>query len=208
MNTRLISALVLIGALLLAGCTAPAGGTWPRSGVMSPGSANPTAQPVPADTLRLTAEFERRLYVVGEPVYLTARLANTGSRPQRVIGSLDPSDGAVDIMVSLPNGEHRHFAPLGEADNDESIFVSLAPGEVLGGIVPIFFGASGWTFAEPGIYTITATYRSPTGLGQIQETGTPAVTIEVQPSVAGNSLIQDDRQVAVEAGQIPDLAIR
>ena len=201
MTIRLISALAVLGALVLAGCTAPVGGPWPREGVVSPGSANPPVQVVQADALRLTIESERRLYVVGEPVYLTLRLTNTTARPQRLFGSLDPSDGAVDIIVTGPDGRGRDFGPLGEGDNAAGIFVDLAPGETIGDIVPVFFGGTGWTFTEPGRHVVSAIFQSPDGQGRFQRAPEATIAIDVQASDAGSALIRGNEDVATEAGK-------
>ena len=201
MTFRHIPALAAIAALAVAACTAPVGGPWPREGVVSPSSANRPVQVVQADALRLSVDSERRLYVVGEPVYVTLRLSNSGARSQRVIGSLDPSDGAVDIYVTGPDGRRRDFVPLTEADNGEGIFVDLAPGETIGGIVPVFYGGTGWTFTEPGAYAVTATFQSPDGQGRFQESAAPALTVEIRESAAGAGLIGGDQAVASEAGK-------
>ena len=121
-----------LGLALVVGCDTPAGGRWPREGVADGRKANPPATVVTATNLRLQASVERDAYVVGEPVYLILRLENTGNQAQRVFGSLDPGDGAVEILVTGPDRREQRFVPLVETDQDSSIMVELAPAGSLG----------------------------------------------------------------------------
>src|SRR5688500_15257208 len=142
--------------ITLAGCDTPAGGRWPQQGGADRDKAKPPGTVVKSPDLRLQTSVERDSYVLGEPVYLLLRLENTGAQTQRVFGGLDPTDGAVEILVSGGDRREQHFVPLVEADHDESIMVELSPGRPLGAVAPIFFGANGWTFPSTGTYTVTA----------------------------------------------------
>lgn len=191
MNTKYLSWLFVAVAVLLAGCRTPAGGRWPQQGKVSPSDAPPRAVVVPSNQLALSVVPERSSYRVGEPVYLALTLRNTSERAERVIGSLHPEDGAVDLVIATPEGRQRHYAPLGEADHDETIFQSLAPGATIGNMVPVFFGGAGWTFDRPGRYTITAHYRLPDGKKTVRESISTPVTIDIQASPEGSKLIGD-----------------
>lgn len=195
--------LLLLCVGFAAGCTTPAGGKWPPRGVVSPRSANPPASAVPAEGLLLQVATERDSYILGEPVYLMLQLNNIGPRPQRVVGSLDPVDGAIEILVRPPDARPIHFVPLVEADHDEGIFVELAPQGSLGGVVPVFFGGNGWTFSSPGEYQLTAVYHSPSGEKMMMEAKSAALTLVIEPSAdgAGEFLVGKGQQASNEAGK-------
>jgi hypothetical protein len=144
---------------------------------------------------------ERSKYLVGEPVYVAITLRNTSEEPQRVTSSLRPEDGAVHIVITSPDGTHREFVPLGETDQDATVYSKLAPGETIGNVAPIFFGGNGWTFSTPGRYTVTAYYRLPDGKGTVYESKSPPVAIEIQPSAEGSKLIGEGGPATVEVGK-------
>ena len=116
--------LPVVATAILAGCTAPAGGRWPREGVASISSANSPLQVRPAEGLLLSAAAERTEYLVGEPIYLSLKLQNTGLQSRRVVGSLDPGDRAASVLVTKPGGQQRTFVPLAVVDSDEGIMMS------------------------------------------------------------------------------------
>jgi hypothetical protein len=175
----------LLVLAVAASCDTPAGGRWPGERGADPAQAPPAAAVVRAQDLRLDASVEREAYVVGEPVYLILRLENTGTDGRRVFGSLDPSDGAVDVVIGDATGE-RVFVPLVEVHHDEGIMVDLVPGQPLGAVTPVFFGGAGWTFPEPGSYQVTAIYRTPGEDGRLLETRSAPVEIVVQRSTDGS----------------------
>lgn len=201
MTIRRVACLPLALAIVV-GCDAPAGGRWPRQGVGDQGDANPPATVVTAGDLRLLASVERETYLVGEPVYLILRLENTGRQARLVFGSLDPSDGAVEIVVSGRDTREQRFVPLVEADHDDSIMVELVPGRPLGVVAPVFFGANGWTFPAPGAYSLTATYRTSAGDAQSMEVRSAAVNIEVRASGDGSGeFLVGQSTASIEAGK-------
>lgn len=194
-------ALALIAPTFLVGCTAPNGGAWPRQGVVSPSDARPAAQVVAAEGLTVSIATERTDFQIGEPIYLTLVLENSGQQSRRVVGSLDPIDGAVSIQIAAPDGKRWTFGPLAVADNDESIFQQLEPGTRIGGIVPIFFGAKGWTFTEPGQYVLTVRYQTPDIEGRVGETRSKPLNIDIHSSSVGDDLVGGDHQASVETGK-------
>jgi hypothetical protein len=200
---RFLSLSCLLAALFITGCAAPAGGEWPRKGVVSPRDANPRYTTMPAETLDLRVGLERDTALVGEPVYLTLRLTNTGPREISVIGSLDPSDGGIDILVTPSDGKPAIFVPLSETDNDVGLFKTLRPGETIGAVVPVFFGANGWTFSVPGRYRIEAHYHTPADDGRMMETASAPLDLRVEatPDGSGAFLIGKGEAHAVDAGK-------
>lgn len=199
---RFLVAVAIVGGLITS-CTTPAGGRWPQQGVVSPSNASKPATviPAPENVLMLSVTTEREKYMVGEPVYAAIRLGNVSQQPQRVLTSLNPEDGAVELEIASPGGERRKFVPLVETDQDATIFGELKPGAVLGNVVPLFFGGNGWTFAKPGRYTITAYYHLPVGKGVVHETRSQPVVVEIQPSEEGAWLIGERGPQTVEVGK-------
>jgi len=200
MKIRTVAQTASFLALLLAGCTAPTGGPWPREGVVSPASAEPPAQAVAAENLSLTISTDRSRYALGEPIYLYLRVRNQAAQSRPAVSSLDPADGAVDLLITGPDGKQRPFRPLVRADVDASLQVELGPGEDIGGIAPIFFGADGWSFAAPGRYGLTAVYAVPKD-GRISRAAAPAITIDIEASPLGTRLLGEDDAVRVEVGK-------
>lgn len=201
MDTERLLVLLIVLAAIAAGCTTPAGGRWPREGVASPRNAAKPAVVVPANQLALSIVAERDHYLVGEPVYVAVTLRNTGGQSERVIGTLQPEDGAVDFVITAADGSRRRFVPLGEADHDAGFFTTLAPGATIGNMVPIFFGGSGWTFAKSGRYTVTGYYRLPDGKGTVREAESSPMTIAIESFAEGSSLIGDGGPVSKEIGK-------
>jgi len=190
-----------LGLALLVGCDTPAGGKWPRQGVADRDKANPPAAVVTATDLRLQASVERDGYVVGEPIYLILRLENAGNQAQRVFGSLDPGDGAVEVLLTGPDGRERRLVPLVETDQDSSIMVELAPGASLGAAASVFFGADGWTFPAPGSHRLTAVYRTPAG-AQVREARSAALELRIGASADGSGeFLADGSAASLEAGK-------
>lgn len=185
------------------GCSTPAGGRWPREGVVSPDEASAPAQIVPGKNLLLSLAVDRNDYFLGELVYVTLLLENTEKEPHTVFGSLDPTDGAVSIIIKKPDGRQTPFAPLGEADNDASILIDLPPSGVLGRKVAVFFDANGWTFTTPGKYELTAVYRWPISQNKFAETISSSVSIEISSSNDGSGefLIGHQDKPSLEAGK-------
>lgn len=194
-------ALALIVPVFLVGCTTPNGGTWPRQGMISPSDARPVAQVVANEGLAVSMVTQGTEFQIGEPVYLALTLENIGQQSRRVIGSLDPIDGAISIQIAAPDGKRWKFVPLVEADSDEGIFQQLDAGKRIGGIVPIFFGAKGWTFTEPGQYIVTVRYQTPDLRGSVGETRSEPLTIDIHSSSVGDELVGGDHQTSVETGK-------
>ena len=87
--------------------------------------------------------------------------------------------------------------PLTLIDSDMPMVV-LKPREVTGDVVPIFYGARGWTFPEPGTYTITAGFK-PAGNKQLMFKAKP-LTLTVGTDTAG-ALVVKEGLTGDEAGK-------
>jgi hypothetical protein len=201
MDAKIILTFGVIVTLATSGCTTPAGGRWPAKGVVSPSSAPPAATVVRDDQLVISVTTERSRYLVGEPVYVAIGLHNAGKRAERVIDSLFPEDGGVDVVITRPDGRDVPFLPYGETDRDTASDKSLAPGEAIGNMVPIFFGGNGWTFREPGTYRIVAYFQRIAGKGEVRESRSLPAAIDIASSAEGKSLVSEHAQVSNEVGK-------
>jgi hypothetical protein len=108
-----------------------------------------------AAQLELSLISPQEQFVLGEPVTVRARLANTGDEPIQVPRNLEPEYGAVVYQIAGP--ETKQFSPWALKEPAEP-FTMLAPGQVIDQEIDLFYGGAGWTFQEPGIYQITASY--------------------------------------------------
>ncbi len=116
-------------------------------------TSSATAQAASNTSLSFTATADKAQYILGEPIHLTVRLTNTGTEPVNVPKYLDPKEGTIVVKVTTPQGSTFAYVPLSLLCSD-SPPVALKPGEVAGGVFPIFYGARGWTFPDPGTYKI------------------------------------------------------
>jgi hypothetical protein len=119
-------------------------------------SRDALAQEHPAGaSLELTLEVEKTRLALGEPVYVTVRLRNTGATPVEAPKVLDPQTGVVQIEVARTSRPRLVFLPLFYADTIDAL-KRLSPGEEVAAVFPIFYGGQGWTFREPGTYRTVA----------------------------------------------------
>ncbi len=114
----------------------------------------------PSSSLKLILETDKPKLVLGEPVYVVVQLRNTEQQPIRVFQDLDPEVGAIQFEIKGPKGTFG-FVPYSIADVDVGQ-EELSPNSEVSGVFPIFYGGRGWTFKEPGTYSISAIYRDPT----------------------------------------------
>ncbi|HMS82553.1 MAG TPA: hypothetical protein PKD12_02755 [Nitrospira sp.] len=201
MDVKPFLILVVLVALAVSGCTTSAGGRWPAKGVVSPSDAPSAATIVQDDKLVISVIPERSHYLVGEPVYVAVRLRNSGDRTERVIESLHPEDGGVDLVITGPDGRAVPFVPYGETDRDTESNTSLSPGQTIGNMVPIFFGGNGWTFRKPGTYRIVAYFQFAAEKGKVRESKSAPATIEIVPSSQSTALVDDAEPVSQEVGK-------
>ncbi len=145
----------------------------------------------PSDSLKLTIAVEKTNVVLGEPVYVTVRLRNTGSSPAKVFKNLRPEVGVAQVDVTAPDGRTFGFVPLAIIDTDEPLG-DLAPGEEVSAVFALFYGARGWTFQRPGKYTLVAKYQDPTHRKK-EALRSNSVTVSVtQVDGAGEFLMKGD----------------
>lgn len=174
-------------ALLISGCSFNPTGIDIRGKKMSPDKARPAMRQKASQGLSFFARAEKKDYQLGEPVYMTFRLVNNKTEKYRVLSTLDPAIGSVTITISSKGADdNKQYIPYSEFDYDEGLFTFLEPNQSVSSIVPIFFGANGWTFNEPGLYSIQASYTAANAKGELEVTGAAPVEIMISDAEAGS----------------------
>ncbi len=135
---------------------------------------------------------------LGEPIYLALRVTNTQQEPITIMGNLRPGEGLVSVFASGTDGSNVLLAPLAEADFENS--TTLDVGESTGDAFPIFFGANGWNFSQPGAYQVHTELKVPGPNGYLIFRSTPEV-VNVTASAAGLALFAADTETQLEAGK-------
>lgn len=152
--------------------------------------------------LTLALETDKPGVVLGEPVYLTARLENSGPTSVKVPPELDPRFRWLSVNVAFAKGRAFPFVPITILESDRPL-QDLRPEEELAATFAVFFGGHGWSFSEPGLYTLSAKYRFPVaGERTIQIVESSSITIDViqGPTKAGSFLV-DQGAASKEAGK-------
>jgi hypothetical protein len=199
-GSDLLRSIMLSGCcvLVLASCAAVTG---------VPLNGHPDLGDTPTSSLELKATADKEAYALGEPVYLNVRLRNISPSPMRILKRLRPDYGLTTIRIVAPDGRSEGFVPLGVVDSD-AVPENLPPGAELGSVFPIFFGANGWTFPQPGRYRVDVQYQSArprvdaaTPLDRVRVRSTPiTITVASVDSEAGTFLIGAGR-ASNEAGK-------
>jgi hypothetical protein len=129
------------------------------------GGYSPYAPEVPLSDLELllSPPPTGHLFVFGTPVFLSVSLVNKGSEPINIPGFyLDPKTGFLEVLVKRQtitgDGRIIKFKPIISRCYDIGNYINdiLEPGQSMSNNVNLTFGSSGFTFAEPGTYEITA----------------------------------------------------
>jgi hypothetical protein len=155
----------------------------------------------PARGLTLKIETERQSYALGEPVYLIVRVLNQGTAEAKLMPLLSPKDGLLAISVRDPAGRGIGFQPLASRDRD-SAPVALAPGGQLATTFPIFFGATGWLFRDPGRYMVRAQFDVRAGAEKPQMVQAEPLVLTIRDEGAeGARVLMDGSAASLEAGK-------
>jgi hypothetical protein len=158
-------------------------------------AASPAAGQDASSGLAVTAELEKQEFALGEPVYLIVRLHNRGTREVRLPNVLQEVNGFLHVHVRGPQGAPRVYVPLAQAD-DEGV-LTLAAGASASSVVPVFFGAAGWTFPAPGDYSLVTAITVP---GSAEPIRSQPTRLQVRPDPAGARLVGRTRG-GFEAGR-------
>lgn len=149
--------------------------------------------------LELKLDIGKPALTLGEPVYATVRLANVGPKPIDVFKLLDPQTSAIQIEVSSASRPRLVFLPLFYTDAVHTR-TTLASGEAVVAVFPIFYGALGWTFDRPGTYRVTAEYR-PQGGAQRDWIRSSAVSVAVADEKGAAALFMTGTSASEEAAK-------
>lgn len=187
---------ILVG--LLYSCASPLHEGLDLGNPASINNAPPAAQEFTGEGINIMTIPLKQSVEVGEPLYLAIRVTNKGTKPAKIFGALRPDNTLIDIYSSVNGKEPAILAPMGDMDSGGSI--DLAPGQTVGDIAPIFFGANGWNFSQPGTYRISVVLRVPVEKGIAMFRSSEAV-IEVKPSEAGQELLSMEKLETFQAGK-------
>lgn len=128
-------------------------------------------RPLPGWELSLVEPVDGPVFAFGQPVVLGVRLTNRTGRAQRVPGMLlDTKAGFLEILIERESGRggrrgepHAFHAIMHRCFDIEEMAMNslLAPNGTIEDNVHLHFGMSGFTFAEPGNYRVTAVLAVP-----------------------------------------------
>jgi len=134
---------------------------------------------------------------LGEPAYVAIEIRNTSQSRFSIAGNLSTQDENVAIFIEGPSKKRMRFSPY--SLNDTERVINLTPGQAAGNIIPVFFGAEGWTFREAGDYRIYAELVA-SGDGFSRFRSEPA-RLTVERSAAGDALFKAGDDTLHEAGK-------
>lgn len=153
---------------------------------------------VSATTLALEIKFDKAEYLLGEPVYMTAILRNTGDKPVNAPSWFNAKTSDLRINIIRPDGKQIGYVPLAFLDSDEP-YLPLSPGSVVAAVIPVFYGGRGWTFDAPGDYSVRAIYN-PRGIKVFVASNKVNLLINKAESEAGRFLFSNGK-ASDEAGK-------
>ncbi|KQY25227.1 hypothetical protein ASD16_07280 [Cellulomonas sp. Root485] len=156
------------------------GDPWASGGHLE-SPADSTIQSEPGGPVELLVR-SKSFFDFLEPVELEFRLRNRTSTTLTVDGRLDPKYGTTTVFVQRPDGSRIVFDSLFCLAGIPEL-LDLAPSVDSGGaagpdrlsvLVPLTYGAGGFTFAVPGQYLVRAIYH---GAGMLQTSNTLRLTV-------------------------------
>lgn len=203
MKKLLVLFSLLVFTISLTACKLPSGAEYPNKYAVSPSSAKSPAKRIETKSLKLTIKTEQSQYVVGEPVYVIGKLTNIGKQALRLHSEVSPGDGATQVFVTSGDGKTAVFRPIANYDVDSSVFQNFEPGAETADVFPVFFGAQGWTFTQPGKYILQAVYESPAKSGQILSVASNSIDINIVKTMdgSGEMLVNQKDPASFEAGK-------
>ena len=130
-------------------------------------------RPLPGWELSLVEPVSGPVFAFGQPVVLGVRLTNRTGQALRVPGILlDTKAGFLEILIERESGKggrrgepHAFHAIMHRCFDIEEMGMNsvLAPNGMIEDNVHLHFGMSGFAFAEPGNYCVTAVLGVPSG---------------------------------------------
>jgi hypothetical protein len=91
----------------------------------------------------------------GEFVFATVSVTNTSDEPQTVPAKLNLSEGSLWLTGTSPSDDLIEVRDV-VLTCGPGRFVTLAPGESISGQIQLFYTSGGFTFDQPGVYTLQA----------------------------------------------------
>lgn len=203
-TTRLIFVMMaLVPTLLILGCTAQIGTTELAGKESEDGASdipdslmtgerrlsdNPMAWPSEYKSmLSFSLTSDKDMYILGEPIVLTATLTNQSGETFGIVPLFDPTYQFARYSIIYPNGETRQFTPIWR-DEGIAIPYNLDAGQSVSNDVRLYFGATGFTFVQPGEYVVRGYYNG---------VSSKPLTINVTPS-------QDEMEIAAAELMLDD----
>ena len=113
---------------------------------------NPLRQ---SPTVTLSARTTRPDYQLGEPVFVELTARTLGRATAYIPDALDPSEGFTRITIERPNGQRvRYRPPLRVCQRATRRILEPGASVKRSHAIPLFLGAQGPVFTEPGVYKI------------------------------------------------------
>lgn len=126
-------------------------------GTAAPRRTRPGGNPLRATRdVVLSVGATKRLYDLGEPVFLRLRVANQGSETVSIPDALDPIDGYVRLTIQRPNGRMVTYRPPVRLCKEAQSLPLRAQAERASHGIPVFLAAEGAVFTDPGTYHVVA----------------------------------------------------
>jgi hypothetical protein len=139
----------------------------------------------------------------GEFVYATVTLTNTGDEPRTVSATLNLAEGDLWISLVDPAGERVDVRDVVLACGPPRT-VELAPGERLTSPVELLYTSRGFTFDQPGRYTLHAEFDAGEAPGEVVRSGPAEVVVRPAASESERELerltTEDDVGLAFALG--------
>jgi hypothetical protein len=135
--------------------------------------------------LELSVVGGKPRYELGEPVLLELRLRNVAPEPVRVLSALDPSEGTLEVTVTLPGGRVQPFVPI-DRTRRLSPLVELPPGGTLHACLDLTLGRLGFPFKTPGTHEVRVAYVGAEGAIAVATRA-----LEVAPGGADEAVVRE-----------------
>lgn len=158
-------------------------------------------------TLNLQPPTSGNRFQFGQPVYLTVSLKNESQNNIPIHKfMLSPKSGFLQVQVQRQDGSVAHVGDHGEHGHGHDYHpivhrcydvamdqpVNLTPGASLTDNLNLTFGSAGFTFAEPGTYTVKTTFLWQVGSRDFRTINSAPVTIHIEaPSSDEESELAD-----------------
>lgn len=128
----------------------------PFGGPAQPRLTRPGGNPLRAiGGIKLDIAPVKRVHQLGEPVFLSARLSNDTAEAVHVPDALDPAQGYLRLTIRSPSGRTFAYKPPARLCTQAQLLRLPAHREHSGiDSIPLFLGADGPVFTEPGDYEI------------------------------------------------------